>query len=194
MNVIFDTETTGLPPKGGNWETHFNQFPYIVQLSWKRSDQDHVNDYIINNGVPIPEAATAVHGITQEMANESPHQFRDIVTKLIIDCMEAEYIIAHNGYFDISITKANILRFFGAGSLHNKALEALHKDKRIDTMMKTIKFCALPFPNGRGGFKWPKLEELYMKLFNESFPAHNAKEDVIATERVYLELVKRGII
>lgn len=195
MNVIFDTETTGIPPKGTHWEKDFMQFPHIVQLSWKRSDQDHVNDFIIkNNGVEIPEATTAVHGITTEMANASQFYFGTVASLLIKDCLEAEKIIAHNGYFDISITKANILRFFGAGSLHNKALEALHKDKRIDTMMKTIKFCALPFPNGRGGFKWPKLEELYFKLFNESFPAHNAKEDVLATERCYLELVKRGII
>ena len=108
--------------------------------------------------------------------------------------MEAEKIIAHNGYFDISITKANVWREIESDVFRATTIKSFHKDKRIDTMMKTIKFCALPFPNGRGGFKWPKLEELYFKLFNESFPAHNAKEDVLATERCYLELVKRGII
>ena len=193
MNVIFDTETTGIPPKGSHWEKDFMQFPYIVQLSWKRSDQVHVNDYIINNGVDIPEAATAVHGITQERVDASNHTFFEVVSFFLHDCKHADHIIAHNGYFDISITKANILRDYGRGSLFEKALERLHKDKRIDTMMKTIKFCSIPFANGKGT-KWPKLEELYFKLFNESFPAHNAKEDVLATERCYLELVKRGII
>ena len=194
MNVIFDTETTGLPPKGGNWKTHFNEFPYIVQLSWKRSDQHYVHDYIINNGVTIPDEAAKIHGITTEIASASKHTFFEAVSFFLHDCKHAEHIIAHNGYFDISITKANILRDSGRGSLFEKSLVRLHKDKRIDTMMKTIKFCSIPFPNGSGGWKFPKLEELYMKLFNESFPAHNAKHDVLATERCYLELVKRGII
>lgn len=66
MNVIFDTETTGIPPKGMHWEKDFNQFPYIVQLSWKRSDQDNVQDFIINNGVDIPEEAAKIHGITSQ--------------------------------------------------------------------------------------------------------------------------------
>ena len=196
MNIIFDTETTGLPPKGGHWEKDFLYFPHIVQLSWKRSDEDHVNDYIINNGVQIPQAATDVHGITQEMAEASEYSFLDIAILFIEDAIQAENIIAHNGYFDISIFKANIIRETLGGSvyLRPKVNEALHKDKRIDTMMRTIKFCAIPFPNGRGGYKWPKLEELYFKLFGETFNAHNAKDDVLATERCYLELIKQGII
>ena len=193
MNVIFDTETTGIPPKGSHWETDFNQFPYIVQLSWKRSDQDFVHDYIINNGVDIPEAATAVHGITQEMADESEFSFKHIAYLFTDDCMLSEKIIGHNVYFDTSIFKANIWRATKTEAIRQMTNVTLHKDKRIDTMMKTIKFCSIPFANGKGK-KWPKLEELYMKLFNESFPAHNAKEDVLATERCYLELVKRGII
>ena len=193
MNVTLDTETTGLPPKGTHWEKDFMQFPYIVQLSWKRSDQNNVNDFIINNGVDIPESATAIHGITTEMANQSQISFMDIIPEFMFDCLNAEKIIAHNGYFDISIIKANLFRFYEGPLLRSQMIRALHKDKRVDTMMKTIKFCAIPFPNGRG-LKWPKLEELYIKLFNESFPAHNAKEDVLATERCYLELVKRGII
>lgn len=146
--------------------------------------------------MPIPAEATAVHGITQEMTDASKFTFMGVVVEFIEDCLKAEKIIAHNGYFDISITKANVLRInsiFPSGFIL-KVNNALYKDKRIDTMMKTIKFCALPFPSGRGGFKWPKLEELYFKLFNESFPAHNAKQDVLATERCFLELVKRGII
>lgn len=193
MNVIFDTETTGLPPKGGNYKDHFLSYPYIVQLSWKRSDQEHVNDYIINNGVKIPKEATDVHGITQEMADESEYEFLTIAEMFISDCVQAAGIIAHNAYFDISIFKANILRTYGAGLIYERTNWALHKDKRIDTMMKAISFCSIPFPNRRGK-KWPKLEELYFKLFGEAFNAHNAKDDVLATERCYLELVKQGII
>ncbi len=194
MNIYFDTETTGLPPKGAKWDTNYNNFPYIVQISWKRSDQKYVKDFILNNGVEIPKEATAIHGVTQEMADNSNYTFLEVIGLLLRDAIEAECIIAHNGYFDISITKANALRFIHDKKFQDMMDEAFDKDKRIDTMMSTVKFCAIPFPSGRSGFKWPKLEELYMKLFNETFPAHNSKEDVLATERCFHELVKLKVI
>lgn len=75
-----------------------------------------------------------------------------------------------------------------------KAEDALFKGKRIDTMMETIKFVGAMFANGRPG-KFPKLEELYNKCFpGETFPAHDALEDVKACKRCIPVLVENGII
>lgn len=60
-------------------------------------------------------------------------------------------------------------------------------------MNKTIKFCGIKQANGRG-LKFPSLIELYYKLFQDTFPAHNAAEDVKATMRCYYELINLGII
>lgn len=61
-------------------------------------------------------------------------------------------------------------------------------------MMKTIKFVGALYSNGRPG-KYPKLEELYSKLFpGETFPAHDALEDIRALRRCVPELVNLGII
>lgn len=50
------------------------------------------------------------------------------------------------------------------------------------------------FANGRPG-KFPKLEELYNKCFpGETFPAHDALEDVKACKRCIPVLVENGII
>ena len=50
------------------------------------------------------------------------------------------------------------------------------------------------YSNGRPG-KYPKLEELYSKLFpGETFPAHDALEDIRALRRCVPELVNLGII
>lgn len=186
MNITLDTETTGLPPKNSKWETDYNRFPYIVQLSWKRSDNSEVMDFIINNKVDIPEGASKIHGITTEIAAKSPYSFVDVMDLLINDLLEANLVIGHNLYFDTSIIKANVLRFMPDRiELVN---DLLHKSKRIDTMQKTIKFCDLE------NYKWPKLTELHYKLFKKNFPAHDSKEDVIATEKCYLELVRRGIV
>ena len=193
MNIYFDVETTGLPPKYGNIETDFPKYPHIVQMSWKRSDEGFVSDYILNNGVEIPKESTDIHVVTTGMADESPHCFTEVVVDLIHDAFEAEYIIAHNGYFDISMTFANMLRFINDKFYIEKFKLAFSKEKRKDTMLLSTKYCAIPHQNNRG-FKWPKLEELYHKLFNDTFPAHNSKEDVLATERCFNELIKLKII
>ena len=90
--------------------------------------------------------------------------------------------------------KANIMRVCGKEYYDAKAEDALHKGKRIDTMMKTIKFVGALYSNGKPG-KFPRLEELFAKLFDgETFPAHNALEDVRALRRCLPELVNLGII
>jgi DNA polymerase III alpha subunit (gram-positive type) len=50
----------------------------------------------------------------------------------------------------------------------------------ICTMERSTNFCALP------GYKWPKLSELYKKLFNEEFQEqHNAKHDIYTTHKCF---------
>jgi hypothetical protein len=62
--------------------------------------------------------------------------------------------------------------------------EILHKDKRIDTMRAGTKLCG----------KWPKLTELYKKLFKEEFEAHSAASDCEACYRCYVKMVEMGLI
>jgi hypothetical protein len=60
-------------------------------------------------------------------------------------------------------------------------------------MLETIDYVGATFRDGTVG-KYPKLEELYYKLFAETFPAHNSLEDVRALKRCYWELVKIKIL
>lgn len=190
--LVFDSETTGLPAKGANYAIDFNQFPHVVQLAWWINGV-HKSYIVKPDGWEIPEEATKIHGITTEQALKEGVPFAKIADEYIHDCMVADIIIGHNIYFDSSIIKANILRL-GMPNYYNDLVEpAMDKSKRICTMMKTIKFVDAKFENGRGG-KFPRLEELYEKLFDDSFPAHNAHEDVKATLRCVEELLKIGII
>lgn len=191
--LIFDTETCGLVPKGADYKTDFEQFPHIVQLSWYFNGEYH--DYIIKPEVwTIPEEAAKIHGITTEIALEKGTPMPIILARFIRDCYDAEKLIAHNSYFDISVIKANLRREFGVD--HEAITDsdlALDKSKRIDTMMKTIKFVGAKFKDGKVG-KFPTLVELYTKLFGETFNAHNALDDVKATKRCYEELIRLKII
>lgn len=201
--ITFDCETSGLIPhrivpgkRPGttrkeqlSYETDYKQFPYIVSLAWKVNDQP-TKEFIVNQeGREIPKEVSDIHGITTEIANASKYSFAPVIMSFMVDLKDCDIIVGHNIFFDTSIIKANVRRESIRGKLPllivNEFNELLHKDKRVDTMRKGIKLC---------GGKWPKLTELYFKLFNENFEAHNAAEDVEATRRIYLELIKRGIV
>lgn len=190
---FFDCETTGVPAKGLKWDADFEQFPHVVQLAWSLGDKE--KSYIIKpDNYEIPPETTAIHGITTERAIKEGVPFAEVVDEFLADANAAPLVCAHNIYFDTSMLKANILRYCGKEYYDAKAEDALHKGKRIDTMMKTIKFVGALFANGRPG-KFPQLEELYTKLFpGETFPAHDALEDIRALRRCVPELVNLGII
>ena len=191
--LTFDCETTGLPPKGAKWDVDFAEFPNIVQLAWAVNEKER--SFIIKpEGWKIPEASIGVHGITAERANAEGVPFADIIDGFLEDCKKARLLVGHNIYFDTSIVKAMTLRIMGREYYDAKAEDALFKGKRIDTMMKTIKFVGALFADGRPG-KYPKLGDLYNKCFpGETFPAHDALEDVRALRRCVPELVNLGII
>ncbi|WP_292368560.1 hypothetical protein [Methanoregula sp. UBA64] len=70
--------------------------------------------------------------------------------------------------------------------------------KQYFCTMKTpqvVPWCKLSSKSGRG-YKWPTLNELHLRLFQEEFTdSHNAGADVEACARGYFELKKkRGII
>ena len=190
---FFDCETTGVPAKSQKWDIDFMQYLHVVQLAWSIGDKER--SYIIKpDNYEIPPETTAIHGITTERAIAEGVPFADVVAEFLADAKDAPLVCAHNIYFDTSMLKANILRYCGREYYDANAEDALHKGKRIDTMMKTIKFVGALYSNGRPG-KFPKLEELYAKLFpGETFPAHNALEDIRALRRCVPELVNLGII
>ena len=194
-NICFyDVETTGIPSKGAKWDEDFETFPNIVQIAWVINGKER-SFIIYPEFWSIPEESIAIHGITQLKALENGVRFADIIGEFIEDCLKARLLIGHNIYFDTSIIKAMILRLMGKEYYESKNVEdALFKGKRIDTMMKTIKFVGALKENGKPG-KFPKLSELYEKLFpGEQFPAHNALDDVRALVRCVPVLVDKGVI
>lgn len=190
---FFDCETTGIPAKGLKWDADFEQFPHVVQLAWSLGNKE--KSYIIKpDNYEIPPETTAIHGITTERAIKEGVPFAEVVDEFLADANAAPLVCAHNIYFDSSMLKANVLRYCGREYYDAHVEDALHKGKRIDTMMKTIRFVGALYANGRPG-KYPKLEELYSKLFpGETFPAHDALEDIRALRRCVPELVNLGII
>lgn len=191
--LFFDTETTGVPERSANWDTDFDKFPHIVQIAWMHGCK--VESHIIRpEGWEIPQETVEIHGITMEYAMEHGEPFAVVVDMFIQDCHEAELVCAHNIYFDTSIIKANILRELGKEYYDANDVEnALWKGKRIDTMRSTMKWVDARRADGR--LKFPNLSELYSRCFpGETFPAHNALEDVKAIAKCLPVILDLGLI
>lgn len=191
--IVLDIESTGLVPKGATYEKDFLQFPYILSMGWKiivDEKQLETYEYIINQqGRQVPQSATDINGITQEMCDASTMNIFTVLLQFIMDAQGADYIVGFNIYFDTSIIKANTLRIISGGKtpmdMYTVMTDILHKDKRIDVMRGCHKLM---------GGKWPTLSEAYFKLFGETFEAHSAGSDVEATNRIFQELLKRQLI
>ncbi|MBI4350397.1 MAG: 3'-5' exonuclease [Elusimicrobia bacterium] len=189
MYLFFDTETTGLPK---NWKapvTDLANWPRLVQLAWFFFDaggkQLSGGNFIIRpEGFTIPAEAARIHGISNERAEKEGKDLRAVLEDFQSAIGRAEYLVAHNMSFDEKIIGAEFLR--------NRMPDTLSSKVKICTMQSATDYCALPGPYG---YKWPKLTELYFKLFRTGFEEeHNAAADVAATIRCFWELKRLGII
>lgn len=191
MFLIFDTETTGLPRNYNAPLTDFDNWPRMVQVAWQLHDAQgnliNSNSIIVKpEGYTIPFNAVQIHGITNERAIEEGQDLKAVLQEFVDVVNQAKYLCGHNIEFDNNIIGSELLRC----GLENVLAAKPFIDTKND---ETTEYCAIP--GGRGGkFKWPTLTELYSKLFNDTFEeAHNAAFDVLATGKVFFEIIKRGI-
>jgi DNA polymerase III epsilon subunit-like protein len=189
MYLFFDTETTGIPR---NWKaplSDMDNWPRLVQIAWMQYDENGKKileqNYIIKpEGYTIPVDASQVHGITTERAEKEGVELKKVLEKFSRLVDESGYLVAHNMDFDEKIVGVEFLR--------QNMRNSLFKSKRLCTMKASTAFCALPGPYG---YKWPKLSELYIKLFSDDFEeAHDASADIKACAKCFWELKRKGII
>jgi DNA polymerase III subunit epsilon len=189
MNLFFDTETTGVPRNYKAPVTDLRNWPRLVQLAWLLTDADGTEiasaEYVVKpEGFVIPKDAAKIHGITTEKAQDIGVALQFVLGEVIASILQATVLIAHNMQFDEKILGAELLR---AGQSNVVAA----KERRC-TMQAATNFCRIPGPYG---YKWPSLQELHLKLFNESFVgAHQALVDVRACAKCYFELKRRKVV
>ena len=188
--LFFDTETIGLPDDYEAPSSDTANWPRMVQLSWILTDNVgnviSTNDCIVcPDGFVVPDEAAAIHGITTERAlNEG--MSLDSVLVLFCNALDsAEYIVGHNISFDIHVVGAEMIR---------RGLDdRLTPMKAYCTMLAGTDYCKLP--GYYGHYKWPKLQELHLKLFGTEFDgAHNSAADVEATCKCFWEMRRRKLI
>ena len=189
MYLFFDTETTGLPR---NWKapiTDLNNWPRLVQIAWLLFDSEGNklagNDFIIKpDGFSIPPDASRIHGIFTETAQREGKDLFTVLKDFSDLVGQTEYLVAHNMRFDEKIVGAEFLRANMTNFIPQK--------RKICTMISSTDYCALDGPYGP---KWPKLTELYYKLFGTGLEeSHNAAVDINATAKCFWEMKRIGLL
>jgi DNA polymerase III epsilon subunit-like protein len=189
MFLIFDTETTGLPKNYKAPMSEVDNWPRVIQLAWafydeKRNLVAERVDLIKPDGWEMPTGEFWIeNGFSQAQSEAEGIPIRDALQGFLEQIEQTKHLIAHNLSYDHPVLGAECIR---------AALSAENKPERHCTKEIATDFCELP--GNFGGYKWPKLPELHMKLFGEDFEgAHDAMVDVKACARCYFELLDRGI-
>jgi DNA polymerase-3 subunit epsilon len=183
--LFFDVETSGLPKKRRANYNDTDNWPRIIQLSWhvlpvlNRPLLDDIkNAIIIPDGFEIPADSIAIHGITNEYAINNGQKLNDVLDVFLNDTIRdnnVKYIICHNVEFDKHALLCEMVRCNRPQKEIDYLLTAVNW---ICTMTGTCDFCKM-LPIQYGSYKYPKLSELYKKLFRkEMIGAHDAKYDV----------------
>lgn len=191
--IFFDTECNGLPFSNKLSVDDTSNWPRMIQLAWLVTDehgnilkrQSHI---IYPQGFIITNEVENLTGITTSRAKSEGVNLRTVLNEFMDDLVDAELVIGHNIDFDKHVLGCELYR-------ERLDYDTLLNKKSVCTMQRSTNFCAIPNPNSYyGGYKWPKLEELYQKLFNTTLSnAHDALSDVEATRKCYFELKKQGI-
>jgi DNA polymerase III epsilon subunit-like protein len=194
--LVFDTETTGL----------LNSNPYITQLSCliynieNKKIERCLNSYVkIPEEVIIPEIVTKLTGITKEICNEKGNNIQDVLVSFYEEYMVSDIIVSHNIEFDKAMIQLEINRIIENNkntkhiylkNLFNDKYDKIFNIKHYCTMKTTIQFCNIKKNEKYKTLKYPKLIELYEKLFQtKPENLHNSEIDTLVCLRCYLKMV-----
>lgn len=177
-HLIFDTETTNLIH---NTLQPLAKQPRIIELfclvlddskDWGEVETFHS---YFNPGITIPAEVTKITGIDDAKVRDQP-SFIDRAHAVVDLFRNADAVVAHNLSYDMNVIDFEFTR--------------LQREFRWPQR----KVCTVEATESIKGYRL-NLNALHTELFGEGFEsAHRAENDVRATARCYVELVKRGEI
>lgn len=162
-------------------ETHDLEHPRLVQLAWILCIDDlevETTCAIVRpNAFVISPGAISVHGIDNEAAARGI-DCGEVLDTFMRRLHSADEVVCHNVDFDCHVI-CRECRHLGHPWISPRLTTC--------TMEAGTPLCKLP--GYYGDYKWPRIEELHMHLFGESFEgAHDALADVRACMRCYFEM------
>lgn len=215
--LVFDVETTGLIPKyiqktGKVIASPINVYPYIIQLGFvvydlKTNKICKLYNRIIRppDNVFVSPKITEITGITRKQCNEQGVNILDALQEFHDAYMESSTIVSHNLAFDQPMIEVEIHRSYN--ELKNRGIDGLIlfndlfnkiNNKELYCTMKAGKTICNIVVNKevsetqqktRNYVKYPKLSELYEKMFSEvPKNLHDAKVDTLLCLRCFMKI------
>lgn len=162
---LFDIESTGVDPFSDR----------IIQIAWMILDEylrpvGKPVSLIINPGIPIPQSATEIHHITNEMVKGAP-TFKEVAPRLqeaIRNCHVSGY---NSNGFDVPILANEFTRNDVQIPFNNETLfiDVFQMYRKLNSM---------------------KLCDVYERIFGEPMKnAHDAEGDILATHKIMEHIV-----
>jgi DNA polymerase III epsilon subunit-like protein len=200
--MIFDTETTGFPDRAGfdksypPWAIAHYSKCRVIQLAYqiyeiKRGGRYKLVKekmmYVKPEGFTIPEDSVVIHGITTEFATINGKSIKEVLREFESDLNGVLLLVGHNSDFDKNAMSAEAWR-----SSYCDLGVSINSFPCVCTMRAGKDFCGAV--NDKGALKFPRLAELYMKIFGaEPTAQHDALGDVKATAACYFHLRECGL-
>lgn len=159
--IYYDTETTGIKSDKDR----------IIEIAAFDPVRNATFEKLINPKMPIPQEATNIHNITNEMVENAP-TFNQIADEWIEFCSGEFYLIAHNNdAFDQLFLEAEFARA-GKSIEHFEYIDTLKWARRFrpDLPRHSLQF----------------LREIYGIEENN---AHRALDDVIVLHKVFSSMI-----
>lgn len=186
MYFVYDTETSGLPRKRKTSYKDNDAYSTcrIVSIAWVVLDAKYeimTSKYYVvkpsSESIPFSAASIAIHGISNELAQETGIMFNDVVTALTNDIKCCKTLVAHNISFDFGV----LLHELNLGG-YDSVIHHIFNMNRICTMHEGKKVLGLK--------KFPRLAELYALLFDgDQFEkAHHALADTEACVKCFIKM------
>lgn len=186
---VYDCETTGLMrtrQPASLYNTMLFDSSRLISICWIILNENHeeikrIVKTIIPTGFTIPEEATAIHGITTEMAYEQGVAFEDIFEELQIDLESCDTIVSHNIAFDLNIL---------ASELYRRADENPKFKEQADDLLAKARYCTMKYGHLHLKLKkWPTLRDLYSLLMQKEIAnLHDALFDTLNCADCYRKL------
>jgi DNA polymerase III epsilon subunit-like protein len=202
--LVFDTETTGLPPRTPRnaptppIEELATTWPHVVQLSGllfdtKEKKVVEMFDHIIKlpADVPLPDESVAIHGISREMCETQGIDIKVALISFTLCFEKAHSIVAHNLEFDKGVLQVELFRNDYVNIFNKKLILeycTMKYGEKITNLTMVSKF------SGKNIKKSPKLIELHEHLFGVSerpLNLHNSLIDVLVCARCYTKMSVR---
>ena len=159
--IVVDTETTGLSARQ-------DQIVELTAVKFESWEPVEMFTTLINPGIPIPEEASSIHGITDEMVKDAPKIAA--VIKSFDEFIGKKNLVGHNLPFDLGFLDYAGSEYF---SVQRMYYDTLYLAKLLDLNVSNNKLTTLC--------------EYYSIRDNST--AHRSASDALATGILFQKLV-----